>query len=223
MEQKKIGELNSYIHFPESDETYPDSAVILLHGYGSNGQDLISLGKEWAPHFPSTIFISPDAPHQCEQSPMGQQWFSLNEYTRDAMEREIESAWKTTSDYIDAVMNEYSLTEDRIILIGFSQGTMMSLYTALLRDNACAGVLGYSGRLLNKQKLMQSLHKDMPIHLIHGTADMVVSPDEWDSAMAILKDNQFNVSGYTSKGLGHGIDGQGIESGTAFIRDCLRR
>ena len=221
MERKKIGKLNSYIHFPQSDETYPDSAVILLHGYGSNGQDLISLGQEWAPHFPSTIFISPDAPHQCEQSPMGQQWFSLNEYTRDAMEREIESAWTITSDYIDAVMDEYSLTEDRIIFIGFSQGTMMSLYTALSRDNACAGVLGYSGRLLNEEKLIQSPHKNMPIHLIHGTADMVVSADEWDSAMAMLKNNKFNVTGYTSKGLGHNIDAQGVESGIFFIRDCL--
>jgi len=221
MEQKTIGKLNTHTLFPNSDKGYPDSAVILLHGYGSNGQDLISLGHEWSSHFPATIFLSPDAPHQCEQSPLGQQWFSLNEYTRDSMEREIESAWEITSKYIDDVMDEYSLTEDRIILIGFSQGTMMSLYTALMRDNACGGVLGYSGRLLNENKLIKSPHKNMPIHLVHGTADMVVSADEWDNAMTILKDNNFSVTGYTSKGLGHGIDVEGIESGVFFIRDCL--
>lgn len=221
MEQKKIGKLNSYVLFPESDERYPTSAVIFLHGYGSNGRDLISIGDEWAPHCPATVFISPDAPQQCEQTPIGRQWFSLNEYTREAMEREIEHYWKNLSNYIDAVIDEYTLTEDQIILVGFSQGTMMALYTALLRDNACAGVLGYSGRLLSEEKLMQSPHKTMPIQLIHGTSDMVVSVDEWDNAMALFKSHKFNITGHTSNGLGHGINTQGIESGLFFIKDYL--
>lgn len=221
MEQKKIGDLNSYVLFPQSEDNYPDSAVILFHGYGSNGRDLISLANEWAPHASSTIFISPDAPFPCESTPLGNQWFSLEEYTRDAMEKEIEKNWKIASNYINAVIDEYSLTENKIVLCGFSQGTMMALYTSLLRDNPCAGVLGYSGRLLNEQKLIQSPHKKMPIHLIHGASDVVVPPEEWNNAGNILKKNDFIVTGYKAKGLGHNIDNQGIESGYHFIMDCL--
>lgn len=221
MEQKKIGDLNSYVLFPQSEDNYPDSAVILLHGYGSNGRDLISLAAEWAPHCSSTIFISPDAPYVCEATPLGQQWFSLENYTREAMEKEIETEWERASHYINAVIDEYSLTENRIVLVGFSQGTMMSLYASLLRDNPCAGVLGYSGRLLNEQKLIQSAHKSMPIHLIHGSADTVVPVEEWEKAMNILKTNEFRVTGYKSKGLAHNIDHTGVESGFHFIRQCL--
>ncbi len=222
MEQKKIGDLNSYVLFPQSEDHYPQNAVILVHGYGANGRDLISIGQEWALDCPDTLFIAPDAPDRCELAPMGHQWFSLDNYTREAMEKEISTAWKILSKFIDDVMDEYSLTENKIILMGFSQGTMMALHAALMRKNPCAGVLGYSGRLLiNKEQLDTIPHKKMPIHLIHGSADLVVSVDEWEDAMAILKDNKYNITGYKTKGLGHGIDITGIESGLYFIKENL--
>lgn len=221
MEQKKIGELNSYVLFPQSEDRYPQNVVILLHGYGANGRDLISIGQEWAPSCPDTIFISPDAPDVCEATPIGRQWFSLNEYTREAMERDIDTTWEKLSEYIDAVIEEYSISENNVLLMGFSQGTMMALYVALMREKPCAGVLGYSGRLLNNDKLTQSEHKKMPIHLIHGSADSVVPVNEWEIATKALKNNQFNITGYKTKGLGHNIDINGIESGLYFIKDSL--
>ena len=82
MIHKKIGNLDSYIVFPNADNAYPENIVILTHGYGADGRDLISIAEEWAPNLPKTLFISPDAPYPCEASPFGRQWFSLENFTR---------------------------------------------------------------------------------------------------------------------------------------------
>ena len=218
-----VGDLNSYIIAPASGEQFPESLVIMVHGYGANGRDLIGLGAEWAPHCPDTMFISPDAPELCEATPLGQQWFSLEDFSLPGMEKQIISAWRTLSDYIDRVSEEFRVPEQKILLCGFSQGTMMSLYTALNRKSNCAGVLGYSGILLGMSHTdIPIIKKSIPIHLIHGSADTVVPVEAWENAMTFLKDNKFkNVTGHKSKGLGHNIDMNGVESGLYFIRECL--
>jgi phospholipase/carboxylesterase len=223
IEQRKIGQLDSYLLNPNLDDSHPESAVILLHGYGANGRDLISLAAEWAPRCPKTIFIAPDAPTVCEATPLGRQWFSLDPFSRDNMERQIQNHWRSASQFIDAVIEEFKIVESKIILCGFSQGTMMCLYTALSRKNQCAGVLGYSGMLLGEDNAKLSPHKHIPIHLIHGKADAVVPVIEWEKSMAFFQDNGFtNITGYSSKGLAHNIDLNGIESGLYFIRHLLR-
>lgn len=221
MKQRKVGNLNSYIVQSDTQDFY-DSAVILIHGYGANGRDLISLGNEWLPKNQNTIFIAPDAPYPCEASPFGLQWFSLDDYTKPAMELEIKSHWKKLSDYIDATVQEFKIPENKIILCGFSQGCMMALYTGLMRENSCAGILGYSGMLLCPEIATKTKHKKLLINLIHGSSDVVVPVEEWEDAMTVLKLNGFPVTGHKSKGLGHGIDMNGIESGGFFIRDCLK-
>ena len=221
-----MGGLKSYIVFPSSEDAYPKNAVILVHGYGANGRDLISLGSEWAHECPDTLFIAPDAPKMCEATPLGQQWFSLADFSMEAMEAQIAIAWKTLSDYIDKVTEDFNIPEKNILLCGFSQGTMMALYTALRRKNNCAGVLGYSGVLLGTDTQVQIApnKKNLPIHLIHGTNDPVVPSQAWDDAMAFFKEAGFQkITGYKSKGLGHNIDMNGIESGLYFIRECLYR
>ena len=219
MKKDIIGKLNSFYILPE--EETPNSAVILLHGYGANGRDLIDLGEEWKNQFPNTLFISPDAPFECEASPVGRQWFSLSEYTHQAMHREISSQWHHLNDYIDAVINHFKIPENKIVLCGFSQGTMMALYTMMAREGKCAGVLGYSGRLLDHELVAEAKNKSVPIHLIHGSADPVVPVDNWETAMEILSNNSFQVTGHKTKGLAHNIDLNGIESGQFFIKDCL--
>ena len=221
MKQRKIGGLNSYIIQSETQD-YFDSAVILIHGYGANGRDLISLGTEWLPKNPNTVFIAPDAPFPCEASPFRFQWFSLDNYTKPAMEIEIKHNWKKLSDYIDAVIADFKIPESKVVLCGFSQGTMMALYTALSRPNHCAGVLGYSGMMLCPEIATTTKHKKMPICLIHGSADSVIPVQEWEDAMTIFKLNGFPISGHKSKGLAHGINENGIESGGFFIWDCLQ-
>lgn len=219
MKKIHIGGLTSYVIEPHS---HIKNIVVLLHGYGSDGQDLIGIGDQWKHDMPGTVFISPDAPYPCEISPMGRQWFSLAEYTMPAMEREVVGVWPVLDKYLDDVLAHYTLPDSRMILGGFSQGCMMSLYALPRRNKPCAGILGYSGRLLGENALHDSKNTKTPVHLIHGEADSIVAVDAWDYATKTLEENGYSVTGYTTPGLPHGIDANGITSGADFIKTCLK-
>lgn len=201
-------------------EAAPENLVILLHGYGSNGQDLISLAVEWADQMPNTLFISPDAPFQCEISAFGFQWFSLEDRREDVMLMNIQQAVPILEAFIAECARVYNLPYNKITLVGFSQGTMMSLYTAPRQKETMAGVLGYSGALLNGQELMDhpDKYKKFPVYLTHGSADEVVPVDAFEQAHALLKGAGYDVEGHITPGLGHGIDQEGVANGLKFLK-----
>lgn len=209
--------MKTYTHGPQK----PDSLVILLHGYGSNGEDLIGLAPYWSKMLPNALFISPDAPFECEAG-FGYQWFSLRSWTPMAMLGGAEAAAPLLNNYIDAALAEYNLSDDKLALVGFSQGTMMSLYAAPRRKKPIAGVLGYSGAMIGGEGLVgnASIVK-MPIHLIHGDFDTVVPVAAYYHATQTLIGAGFTVSGNVTPGLPHSIDPAGIESGGQFLKKVL--
>ncbi len=196
------------------------SIVLLLHGYGSNGQDLIGLAPYWAPGLPDTAFIGIDAIEPCEMG-FGYQWFSLQSRMQADMLRGAEAAAPVLNAYIDGLLEKYELDDDRLALVGFSQGTMMSLYVAPRRRKPLAGVLGYSGSLLGAESLNQASIQKTPIHLVHGDADPVVTVAAWHHAMKSLQDAGFSVEGSVTPGLEHSIDDRGLTDGLAFLRRVL--
>jgi phospholipase/carboxylesterase len=202
-------------------EQTPTSCVIFLHGYGANGQDLIGIANEWQSALPDTVFISPDAPQPCEMGGGGRQWFSLAEYSIPAMEREIKTVWPQLEQYIMDVSKHYAIPLNKIVLCGFSQGTMMSLYALPRINKPMAGVLGYSGRLLDEDAFKDGQNKQTPIRLIHGEVDMVVPLVSWSHANEVLTTNGYTVDGHTTPNLPHGIDAKGIASGLEFIKSIL--
>lgn len=216
--QTDIANLRTYCIIPQEVK----SLVILLHGYGSNGTDLISLAEEWAPHCSNTAFISPDAFYPCEMGNAGYQWFSLADHSRDVMTSLIQTEWRKLSAYIDAALDKYDIPNNRLVLSGFSQGCMMALHTGFARDNACAGILGYSGMLLDADVVKNTKNKSMPVCLIHGDDDPVVPVDAWDEATAIMSAKGIKVSGHKTAGLQHGIDMNGVHTGLKFIRSVLK-
>lgn len=218
MKTLQIGTLNSYVIEPQG---MPETIVVIMHGYGADGRDLIDIGAAWAHSMPNTVFISPNAPYPCEMSPMGRQWFSLAEYTIPAMEREIVGVWPILNAYLDAVLGHYNLTDDKMILSGFSQGCMMSLYALPRRAKPCAGILGYSGRLLSLSAIEGGKNTQTPIRLIHGNADNVVPPQSLYHARDTLTENGYTVTATMTPHLPHGIDPQGIQDGLRFIQDCF--
>lgn len=220
MQQKNIGNLNCYVIEPDAD-VIPNNVVILFHGYGADGRDLISIADMWTERLNNVVFIAPDSPIQCEESPFGKQWFSLNPYTKESMVQQIQETSDMTDGFISAVTQEYNIKRNRVVLSGFSQGCMMALHIALTSEEPFAGVLGYSGMLLDHTAAQKSVNKHTPIHLIHGTGDVVVPSAEWDEATSLLKKLNYPVTGYKTKGLDHSIDFQGIDSGMFFLVQCL--
>ena len=212
--------MNVYTHGPFSGGQ-TKSLVILLHGYGSNGEDLISLAPYWERDLPDTVFVSPDAPFGCEIG-FGYQWFSLQSWAPLAMLSAAEKTGSILNHFIDEQMKEFSVTPDKVALVGFSQGTMMSLFVAPRRKEPIAGVLGFSGALLGGEGLIgQPNISRMPIHLVHGEMDNVVPVGAWLHATETLRQAGFDVSGHTTPGLVHSIDEKGIHEGGEFLKSVL--
>ena len=203
----------------------PESLVLLLHGLGSNGQDLISLAPLWAKQLPKTMFVSPDAPFACDMVPPGYpnsyQWFSLQNRDPQVMLEGVKSAAPILNKFIQEQCDKYKVSASKCALVGFSQGTMMSLYTAPHYKETLAGVLGYSGALLWGADADDNTLKKMPIRLIHGEADDVVPVDAYHMARQLLEETGYDVSGHTTPGLPHSIDDAGISSGGEFLKTVL--
>jgi len=197
----------------------PKTLVVLLHGYGSNGQDLISLAPYWQRHLPDTAFVSMDAPFLCEAG-MGYQWFSLQDYTPEALLKGAQTAAPHLDKFVDNLLKDYDLPAEKLALAGFSQGTMMALYAGLRRSPPIAGVLGYSGALIGAESLPEDGGKP-PVMLIHGETDSVVPVEAWHQAQEILKARGYNLSGHTTPNLEHSIDMHGIEKGGEFLKSVL--
>lgn len=194
-----------------------DSLVILLHGVGADGNDLIGLAPIFAQALPNTAFVAPNAPYACTMAPMGYQWFDIQ--VQDAGQRlaEIRQTARILDGFIDQQIAALGLGDDRLALVGFSQGTMMSLFVAPRRASPYAGVLGFSGRLEGRDLLAGETVSRPPVVLVHGDADELLPLDRFEHARDGLQENGFSVEAHIRPGLGHGIDETGIEIGSRFL------
>ncbi len=199
----------------------PEQLVILLHGYGSDGQDLISLAPEFAKSLPKAQFLSPNAPFRCEMSPFGYQWFSLATYNNRAMYEGAEDVAPILNHYIDQMLHRFGLEDKNLAFIGFSQGTMMSLHVALRRDNPCAGIVGFSGSLLDYEPIDEHIKSRPKVALIHGVMDPVVPYAALGNAVDALEKNNINIRHLSRPLLPHAIDMEGIEFAKEFLADVF--
>lgn len=198
-----------------------DSLVILLHGYGSNGDDLIALADQWAPILPNTEFVSPNAPDEVGLAPNGYQWFDLSGTNEDAMADGAREARPIVDQFIDEEMARLSLPANRVALVGFSQGTMMSLHTGLRREEQLAGILGYSGALPDPKHLADEIRSRPPVRLIHGDHDDVLPVAATFLAVEHLRDVDVAVDWHICHRLHHSIDASGLAKGGRFLSRLL--
>ncbi len=196
----------------------PKRVVVLLHGLGADGNDLFGLVPALAPALPDTYFVSPDAPYPCDMAPYGRQWFSLQIRSAEAIEAGVRGSAGILDAFLDEMLEKFGLGDDRLALVGFSQGTMMSLYVGLRRATALAGIVGYSGRLVGQPSEFKS---KPPVLLVHGDADQVVPPESLPQAVAALKTAGVPVESLSRPGLGHGIDEEGLRRGRDFLARVL--
>ncbi len=200
-----------------ADGQAPDRLVIFVHGYGADGQDLIGLAPHLQQHMPTAAFVSPNAPEPCGMSPMGYQWFPITRIAPNEMWDGVQRAGPTLNAFIDAELARYGLGPDRVALVGFSQGTMMSLHVGLRRATAPAAIVGFSGALAGPEHLPTQITAKPPILLVHGDADQVVPPAALPVAVKTLQEVGVPVNAHVSKGVGHGIAPDGLALAMRFL------
>lgn len=194
--------------------------MIALHGYGADGRDLISLAEPVQQLFPHVSVISPHAPEPCGQNPTGRQWFALDEFSLPAMQAGVERAMPSLLQYLASVTAEHQIAYHDLVLLGFSQGTMMALQCALALEETPCAVVGFSGLLAHNNPSFRT-QTPCPIHLVHGEQDTVIPIAGSVDAHQRLQQLGFPTSLTRCRNLDHGINPEGLSSALHFLRQHL--
>ncbi len=211
------------LDYKELGSNKPKELVILLHGYGSNMNDLISLAPELSTYLPDAKFISVNAPLPFEGDPSGdgRQWFSLREYDEDVMYSGAAEASIQLDGFVSAMLEKNQLKHKKIAFVGFSQGAMLSMHYAYRMKQQIAGVICYSGILLKPESLQEEIVNRPPVLLIHGLEDYVLPEEYAHKSFAALRNAKVESEYITRPYLAHGIDSFGINAGGQFLRRVL--
>ncbi len=197
------------------------SLVVFLHGYGADGNDLIDIGRMWAPLLSESAFVAPHAPEPCAEALVGRQWFPLADADLHRLWQGVSSAAPALDAFLDAELAAHNLADNRLVLVGFSQGTMMALHVSPRRKGRVAGIVGYSGLLAGPEHLAAELSHLPPVLLVHGDADPVIPVVALQVATRVLGEAGFAVESHVRPGLQHGIDQEGLALGVDFLRRVL--
>ena len=196
------------------------NAIILLHGYGGDGNDISMLSLNWKRHLPNTIFICPNGHETCEINPSGYQWFDLTKDDPNYILKETKKAEEILKKFINEVKEEYNLINNNICLSGFSQGCMMSLNVGLTSEDKFSSIVGFSGKIIDQNDLKQRIKNLTDVFLIHGELDDIVSPTFLLEAKDFLIREKINVESHMVKNCGHHIP---IEASSLALNYILKK
>lgn len=196
----------------------PRQLVVLLHGVGADGEDLIGLAPMLQRYLPDAAFVAPNAPEPCDMAPMGYQWFSLADRRPEALLRGVRTAAPDVDGFLEAELARLGLGPAQAALVGFSQGTMTALHVAPRRPATVGAVVGFSGALLAPELLASELRSLPPVLLVHGDSDEVVPTAALFAAKEGLEAAGLPVQWQLRPRLGHGIDPDGIDHAGRFLQ-----
>lgn len=211
----ELPQLNGPRIEPESSEV--EKLVILCHGYGSNGDDLIGLVPHLRRALPNAAYVSPNAPEMCYGAPNGYQWFPLSTLSKEERLDGTLKAAPTFDHFIDQELEKYGLENKDLILIGFSQGTMMCLHVGLRRTSDIGGIIGFSGAMTLPDKWKDEITSKPPTILIHGDMDNVVPVGLMHEAFVALKEVGIEADSHVSPGITHSIGPDGMQKAMEFL------
>jgi phospholipase/carboxylesterase len=214
--------LNTVIIKPEKNLPITN-AIILLHGYGGDGKDISMLTLNWRRFLPNTVFLCPDGHETCSINPSGFQWFDLSKEDPVYILNQSIKAEKKIMKFIEEVKKNFNLDSSKICLSGFSQGSMLSINLGLTNDENYACVVGFSGKIINKENLLKRKKSNTKFLLIHGDLDEVVSPTSLLEAKDFLLRNNIDVQTNMIKGCGHHISVEASSLALNFIRENITK
>ena len=196
----------------------PNNIVILCHGYGGDGNDISILANYWKNFLPQTIFLCPNAPEICKVNPNGFQWFDLMDQTEDEILSKSLIAENILSKFIDEVLEINKVDAKQIALVGFSQGCMISLQTALKRRDEINSLIGFSGKIINSQHLSKNMVSRPEIYLMHGDIDQVVPVNDFLAAKEFFLQQKYKIYTKIFKNCEHRIPTEGLSIGLEFLK-----
>lgn len=208
---------------PRQEPNQPATAlVVLLHGYGADGADLISLAEAWHSVLPGVAFVAPDAPEPLPAAGFGgRQWFPLTLRDPNELWHGVNYAAPVLNRSLDRELERYQLSPNRLALVGFSQGTMMALHVGLRRNEQLAAIVGFSGLLAGPEHLASEIKSRPPVQLIHGEIDDLIPVEALHFTREALAAARVPVEWHVRPGLGHGIDPVGLQLAGDFLAQAL--
>ena len=209
--------LNTTIIEPEKNNEIKN-AIILLHGYGGDGKDISMLTLNWKRFLENTIFLCPDAPELCKINPSGFQWFDLNTEDKEFILNESKKTEKKLKQYIEEIKLEYKLKNSNICISGFSQGCMMSINVGLTSNESFNCIVGFSGKIIDKDDLSSRINSKTNILLIRGELDSIVPPNNLLDSKDFLIRNKINVETLMIKNCDHHIPIEASSAALNFIK-----
>jgi phospholipase/carboxylesterase len=213
-------------HFGPVEAGAPRQLVVICHGVGTSGQDVIPIAPMLAAALPHAVFAAPDGGEAYDMIPPGdppggRQWFSLSDWRPLAMEAGIRTAWGGLDRFIDETLSDLGIPPTEYALAGFSQGAMMALFTGLRRPIPPRAILAYSGMLLGPEHLAAEIANRARVLLVHGEQDEVVPPEASGVAADMLAELDVPVELLMRRELGHSIDAEGLQAGIRVLREAF--
>jgi phospholipase/carboxylesterase len=199
----------------------PARLVILLHGRGAGGNDLLDLQRFWGRLVPEAEFIAPNAPFPSDIAPNGHEWFRTQDRSPASVLAGVHATAPSLDAFISDELQKRGLSESDAVLVGFSQGTMMALHVGLRRERPLAGIIGYSGRLTAPHLLAEELRSRPPVLLIHGTNDSRIPFQSMTEAETELRAAGVPVETLACVGTEHSIDQEGLVRGGVFLHQTF--
>jgi len=212
--------LNSKIIESEKKDKIKN-AIILLHGYGGDGADISSIAHTWRRFIDNTIFLCPDGHQTCKLNPNGFQWFDLSIDDQNYVVSEAKKAEKILIEYIEQIKKKYNLDNSQIILSGFSQGCMMSINLGLVCNEKFKSVIGFSGKIIDKDDLKKRIISKTDMLLFHGDADEVVPPSNLLEVKDFLERNKIKVDVNMIKNCSHHIPIEALSLALNYIKKII--
>ena len=211
--------LDTKIIKPENNNI--SNAIILLHGYGGDGNDISAVSLNWKRFLPKTIFLCPNGHEICPINPSGYQWFDLSKDDPKYIIKESIKAEEKLNLFINEIKSEYKLNNSEICISGFSQGCMLSINLGLTAEENFNCIVGFSGKIIDPENISKRIKSKTKMLLIHGDSDTIVPPKRLLEAKDFLMRHKVDVEAKMIKNCEHHIPIEASSFALNYIKKNL--